>query len=308
MNYVKPNFLIVGAAKSGTTSLYRYLSRHPQVFLSAIKEPLYFVSEIIDRQTVDPWMQTVQRNHPDGQAHISDPDTYYRMFEGAEGCRAIGEASATYLYYFRHAIPRIVEELGDVKIVIILRDPLKKAISQYRFLQRKGHEPLPLRQALEQEAERMAADYCSLYQYVGQGLYYEQVKAYLDRFSQVKIFLQEDLKTAPQEVMSELFQFLGLADMEFEEFERHNQTVFAPQNARLHQLLNAQPIKALRKNVFESVAPGLVGKLKTAYLAKNEAGKAFNDEIKTHLIRTFRADTHQLERLIGKDLKHWSTY
>ena len=130
----KPNFLIVGAAKSGTTSLFHYLKQHPEVFMPDLKEPQFLVCEKIK-----------------GRLHkyIDSAAEYYELFEkSTEKCA--GEASVFYLYYFEEAIKNIKKELGsDVKIIIVLREPVSRAISAYEHVLRNNpKEKLSFKEAL----------------------------------------------------------------------------------------------------------------------------------------------------------------
>jgi hypothetical protein len=116
---VKPNFLIVGAAKSGTTSLYNYLKQHPDIYMPKHKEPLFMTSEIYaNLSEKDP------RRHLNDEAKVYTYEDYLRLFADAKNEQMLGEASATYLYYYDVAIPKIKRYLGDPKIVIMLRDPV----------------------------------------------------------------------------------------------------------------------------------------------------------------------------------------
>jgi len=115
-----PNFLIVGAAKAGTTSLGNYLSAHPNVFLSTPSEPKFLTSGFLEFPHQGPGDAEID------EGVISDFDEYKRLFEGGKTAEARGEASADLLYYHERAIPVIREVLGDPKIIIILRDPVER--------------------------------------------------------------------------------------------------------------------------------------------------------------------------------------
>ena len=113
-----PNFLIVGAAKSGTTSLYRYLQQHPDIFMSQKKEPKFFSSQFLKFPFVGPGDQNMELSI------CKTFDKYESLFKYADNIKAVGEASADNLYYYTHAIPLIKKYLGNVKILIILRNPI----------------------------------------------------------------------------------------------------------------------------------------------------------------------------------------
>src|SRR5438105_3219492 len=140
-----PNFFIVGAGKAGTTSLYRYLGQHPQIYMSRVKEPSYFASEIrpenlspvfarhIERQSRRLRLREVLTDgkplRPSGWL-ISEWDDYLRLFQEVRDEKAIGEATVSYLWS-RTAAGNIAACLPDAKIIMLLRDPAERAFSQY---------------------------------------------------------------------------------------------------------------------------------------------------------------------------------
>jgi hypothetical protein len=211
-----PNFLIVGAAKSGTTSLHQYLAQHPEVYMSKIKEPQYFVHGLSPK-----WA-------------VRDLLCYSKLFEGADGCKAIGESSTAYLPC--EASPGLIHKtLGDVKIIIMLRNPSLRAFSMYGWMVMEGYETArTFREALELEEERVRSvefrewcpNYLPEYLYYRTGLYHDQVKRYLDEFpaGHVRMFLFEDFIKAPVETCQEVFRFLGV-DAGFKpEIKVHNKS------------------------------------------------------------------------------------
>ncbi|MFC1812830.1 sulfotransferase domain-containing protein, partial [Thermodesulfobacteriota bacterium] len=181
-----PNFLIVGAAKSGTTSLYSYLNQHPDIFMPKWKELSFFIGD------------------PAGPIHkVKKPEFFLRVFATVANQTAVGEASTSYLYD-ESAPKRIKEVLGAIKIIIVLRNPVDMAYSLYNHQVRKEGETLEnFEAALEAEADRIrdpifrkkCYGWHANYYYYHRGLYYEQVKRYLDVFGNenVIIFLFEDL-------------------------------------------------------------------------------------------------------------------
>ena len=119
-----PNFLIIGAMKSGTTALYYYLEQHPQVYMSPVKEPNFFCSE----------------ENSDGD-FATRLGAYQDLFRDVSGEKAIGEASHCYLYE-PEAAARIQEYITDAKLIAVLRDPVDRAYSHFLHMVRNGSEPL----------------------------------------------------------------------------------------------------------------------------------------------------------------------
>src|SRR5437667_3118215 len=164
-----PNFFIVGAQNSGTTSLYGYLKQHPDVFMPALKEPHYFAQ--ITPSHEQRYLRTIVR----------DEAAYLRLFLKAKGYPAIGEASPSYLWD-ANAPHRIRKAVPHAKIIILLRDPVERAYSHYLMDVREGRQDLPFLQALERDWNRSKKGWSVSQLYVELGLYAEQVRRYLEVF------------------------------------------------------------------------------------------------------------------------------
>jgi Sulfotransferase domain len=207
---ILPNFFIVGAAKAGTTSMYYWLKDHPDVYVPILKEPSYFV-------------------HGYG---FSNWDEYLKLFEPGKGKKAIGDTSATYL-----AAPESPEWLhkvfGPIKIIIILRNPVERAHSLYSWMVMEGYEWLEtFEKALAEEENRFPnkefywknPEYFWDYIYFRSGLYYEQVKRYLDTFGPelVRIYLFDELVQTPAKIYADICSYLGLVTEFQPSFGRRN--------------------------------------------------------------------------------------
>lgn len=141
---------------------------------------------------------------------IFEWEDYLNLFEDAQKEKAIGESTATYLYYHETAITLIKKYLGNIKIIILLRNPIDRAFSAYLYLRRKNCESISFKEALEIENIRKRQNWKSLYHYTSAGFYYNQVKDYLDNFDQVKICLFDDLKKDSLRLVKDIYNFLGL--------------------------------------------------------------------------------------------------
>jgi len=190
-----PDFLLVGAARSGTTTMYRWLSDHPGVFMTEPKEPGYFVDRF----------------------GVSDAVEYEKLFEGAGG-RLAGEATTMYLAS-PESPERIRSAVGDVPILVLLRDPVARAFSLYTWMHQNGWEPIgdfdaaleaePGRAARPESIARYKQCLCD-YLYFGSGLYSRQIATYQALFSSVHVLLLEDLYGDPQGSFDRTCDFLGI--------------------------------------------------------------------------------------------------
>ncbi|MDY7109710.1 MAG: sulfotransferase [Planctomycetota bacterium] len=194
-----PDFLIVGAARCGTTWLYECLRRHPQVYLPPEKRP-------------EPHFFLKNAEYERGLRYYSD-----RYFVGVGRDRIAGEASTSYLYHPSVA-PRIAEHLPGVRLIAILRNPVDRAFSNYIVSSRNGFEPLGFSEAIRVEPERLAHPQSTFereicpFAYIDRGRYSAQLARYLELFpgDRLHVALFDDLVAAPGETLRAAQAFLDV--------------------------------------------------------------------------------------------------
>jgi hypothetical protein len=295
-----PNFLIIGAAKGGTTSLYSWLAQHPQIYMTPVKEPNFFA------------LQGEALNYPTGtisQRYLAECKTnfeaYLDQFQGVRNETAIGEASPIYLYH-PQAASRIQQAIPDIKLITILRDPVERAYSNFLHHVREGFETFSdFSQALQAEEDRMSERWWWGFYYINSGFYFEQLKRYFDCFdrSQIKVYLYEELLREPQGLLQNIFQFLQV-DSSFipDRTEKHNKTGI-PKNKLLHQFLSQ---KSLLKNLLKpALSPALRKRLRLYAHEQNLVKPPLPETLKTQLRNVYREDIIKLQHLIQRDLNHW---
>lgn len=292
-----PNFLIIGTAKSGTSSLYSYLKQHPQIFMSALKEPRFFG-----------WRYEAQefKGPGDNQSPVVKTITEYeRLFSGAEGKAAIGEASPSYLYNPLSA-EEIRRTIPHAKLIAILRHPAERAYSHYLELIRDDRETVSsFERALASEKQRIDAGWHWAWHYTKMGLYYQQLKRYYDRFprEQIRVFLQEELDNEPQRVLQEIYRFLGVrSDVTADLSVRHNRSGI-PRNRSLNELLEG---RSLAKEGLKLIIPQRIRtQIKERLLGWNLQRPQLSSELHAKLTEFFRPELEALEQLIEVDLSAW---
>jgi hypothetical protein len=198
-----PNFFVVGAARASTTSLNRYLSQHPEIFIPPGKEMHFFAAEHFP--CTGPGDESMNR------LVVRDEKQYTQLFDGVTAEKAIGETSPFYLCLPGTA-ERIARAVPDAKILMILREPVARAYSAYMFLAREGRETLSFEEGLNLEAERKAKGFEPMWWYKELSLYYSQVKRYLEVFGreQVKVLVYEEFYADPASGLRDVFAFLGV--------------------------------------------------------------------------------------------------
>jgi hypothetical protein len=302
-----PNFLMIGATKSGSTALYHYLKQHPDIYTSPHKGPHFFAyepNEVV--YEIGPGYRHVAPNF------ITDPDAYRALFEDARIERARGEASVMYMYY-PEAPRRIKEAVPHAKLIAVLRQPAERAFSAYLHQLRDGHEVHQnFAQALEAEETRIQEGWTPLWHYRKMGFYYEQLERFYDLFpeAQIQVYLYEDFKAQPQETLKSIFRFLAVDDTFSPDVRLQRNISGIPKNRTLHRvhrfLKNPSGFKTLGKAV---VPAGLRAKIKRYTLTNLETKNLHKPSLEPSLRRElndgYRSDIRKLQGLIGRDLSHW---
>ena len=295
---MNPSFLILGAAKSGTTSLYHYLSEHPNIYMSPIKEPKYFA---LGGQQLRYGRQGDAEKMR--KSSVLDRASYFSLFEGAKDCQASGEASTIYLYSER-AVERIKRELPEARLIAILRNPVERAYSNFLYMVRKGEETLRDFEAALQE-ERNRRDWMPSWHYVERGFYHRQLARYFDRFpqEQIRVYLYEDLARSPENLLKDIYGFIGVDRfLTPGELKKHNVSGL-PRSETLHALQH-------RPNVVRSVARNLLPtewkqKLSSHLRSRNLRRPELEPHTRKQLVDIFRDDVLKLQDLIQRDLSAW---
>ena len=287
-----PNFLIIGAMKSGTTALYYYLEQHPEIYMSPVKEPNFFSSQ-------------EQENAADAVTNIG---TYQHLFRGGSGKKALGEASHSYLYEPR-AAAEIKRYVPEAKLIAILRNPIDRAYSHFLHMVRTGMEPLDdFAQALQEEEVRIHKER-TFQDYIGRGLYYQQLKRYFGTFpqEQVRVYLYEDLSGAPISTVQDAFRFLKVDDSFVPDVSLRRNVSGQPKYKTLDGLLRRQSrIKHAAKIYLPARMRWRLSKtfddLKTRNLAEPPPVQS---KVRRHLIGVYREDILKVQELIHRDLSGW---
>lgn len=298
-----PNFLIIGAPKSGTNALYHWLAGNPQVHLSTPKEP-YFFEEEYDR----------------------GPEYYWQRYfaAGWRGQSLVGEARTAHLY-LPYVTRRIYETVPDARLVAILRNPVERAFSHWWMLRCHGREPLGFDEALRAN-RRSLRDGTSLEgpgverrwranilarndfwrpkplsvrPYIEPGHYARHLERFLVYFprSQLCVLLYDDLVQRPQDTTARLLEFLGLDASGM----RHAP---APENVSLTRFSRPLFQYSRRFRLERFVPHGLLAAARTS-LSKIGSRPVMSDAAREWLQNYFEPHNRHLEPLLGRDLSAW---
>lgn len=294
-----PNFLIIGAAKCGTTALYYYLQQHPQIFMSLVKEPSFFALEGRSLDYQGPGDAEACR---EGTVDLA---SYQALFQDVRDEKAIGEASTTYIST-PGAAERIHHYIPDVKLIALLRDPVSRAYSNFTHMRRDGREPLnDFETAMQDEARRVAANWEPIWQYRERGFYGAQLQKYYDIFGRdrIQVHLASDLKQQPLDVVKKVFQFLEVDDTFVPDVSQTHNESGVPRSRALHNVLTRQnPLKS----VVKSFLPPASRRKLAAKLEENNLKKVpLPPEVRARVQEIYRDDILHLQNLIGRDLSAW---
>jgi hypothetical protein len=288
-----PNFIVIGAAKAGTTAFYWYLAEHPAVFMSPVKETNYFAYGV----------------EADGRLLYGDPEhhafpvktlkEYEALFAAAAHARAIGEASPIYLECPQTA-QRIGALLPAVRLICALRHPVERAYSDYlMFLRSRGRRFDPAAE-LSPAAEWARPDS----HWMRISCYAQSLERYLDVFprTQLHVLLFDDLKRAPVQAVQAVYRFLEV-DPEFvPDLETPHNVGGIPASRVLERFLTSRSLRAAVQPWIPIRAVNWVRRVRTRNL---RTAPPLPPELKRELTEHFRDDIARTADLIGRDLGHW---
>jgi hypothetical protein len=278
----KPNFFIVGAPRSGTTSLYNYLKLIPNVYMSPVKEPGYFI--------------------PNDFRKLSE-EKYYDLFKDVKNEVAIGEASAGYLASTEAAL-KIKKDIPHSKIIITLRDPVERTYSDYLNQLRTGN----VKESFESVVEKLLTENNSnvhLKKSIVVSMFFEQVKNYLDIFGEenVKILIFEETIKDTKKTIENVLQFLKINFEIPQNIERQYNAYSEPLGGFGTSIAENKAISKIAKKIFPNKNRETV--LRTILNKKGKKPK-MSLETKKRLQKLFIDDIKNLEKLLNRTLP-WPT-
>lgn len=303
-----PNFLVVGAAKSGTTSLYFYLEQHPDIYMPSLKEPEFFAAD--EGEVINEDGLRGQHVRPARITRLAD---YQALFRDAQSEKARGEASAVYLY-LPEAADRIKASLPDAQILAILRNPVERAYSAFLHQVREGLEDKDFATALKKEPERIAAGWSPLYHYRAMGYYAEQLARYYRAFGPDKmhVYLYDDLRENPSGFVQRIFNVLGVDASFVVDVETQHNISGVPKNKLAHRMYaflrgtNQSTLKSLGKKVLPTSLRIRFKIRAIQQMQESNLGKPpLDPDVRRDLVSGYQDDVTELQRLLGRDLTHW---
>jgi hypothetical protein len=297
-----PDFLVAGVPKAGTTALHAALSRHPGLYLSEIKEPKFFLTDGPPPARGGPGDAITYREH------IWQRDKYEALFDPAPPGTRRGEATPLYLYD-RAAMRRIRDLIPGARLIVIIRDPIERAHSNWAHLWSAGLEPVgDFLRACAQEPRRIEAGWASFWHYTGLGKYGEQLQHVYTLFprEQVLVIRYRLLADEPAPTLDRICAFLGVETGLIGEIPRENVTAH-PERTFSHRAV------AVGMRASDSVGrllPGTTGAAVTSRIERflqrgNRRRQPLDRQQREALLPAFRQDIQLLEEVLGEDFSDW---
>ena len=309
-----PNFFVVGAPKTGTTSLYSYLKQHPQIFMSPVKEPSFLADEMRPGNFSEPYEPRIRRTRDRLRQHlregsdgapppglVTDWEDYERLFQNVRDESAVGEASVTYLWS-PTAARNIHARFPQAKIIMILRDPVERAYSEHVQHLDDGPSRATFREEIDRCVRGGGQALSTSYPFLEFGLYHSQVKRYLEIFprEQIRICWYEAWRE-PRRLLAELFEFLNVrvdfqADIRLKSRERRAFRV-AGLGYALKKLRLWEPMAG--------VVPRAVRRALRRVAFRSGKALVMDPKDREYLIGYYREDVQKLAALLNRDLTGW---
>ena len=290
----RPNLFIVGAMKSGTTSLHEYLNEHPEIFMSSFKEPSFFVE---NEQLLKHWPRIKYK------PFWKSEEEYLKLFEDAGNAKIIGESSTTYakLDELTGVAERLHQFNPSAKIIYVMRDPIKRTISHYWHMVQDHDE-------MKSPLEAIKADN----RYLDVSYYAKQLKPYysLYREDQIMCFTFEEMLQEPERILKNIFKWLGV-DENFVPVSSGEQFHASPE-----QIVKTKGFGYLRRfkrtNFWRKVHGYFPGSLKklARNMAEVEVEKTSDDALQEVIeyLRPIQAgQTKELTALLKREFHEWKT-
>ncbi|NOZ47017.1 MAG: sulfotransferase [Chlorobi bacterium] len=307
----KPNLFIVGAAKAGTTSLYRILEASADVYHSPVKEPNFFSADIKPELFSHTYKKQSSLNEkkyfakvPLGNkqlAFIRNEDYYKQLFEASKKEKYRAESSTSYLYS-AVAAKNIYNYNPGSKIIILLRNPVERAFSHYLMALRYGFTTLSFKEALEKDIQKEKKGWGISELFIELGEYYKQVKRYYEVFPKenIGVFLFDELEKNPEAFYQSIFKFLNISFFNTNLNEIHNKAK-VPKMKKLNKLVVNSGIKNLSKTILPEI---LFEKMKQKAFKENTDIK-LDKNTKNRLLDVYKTDIENTAGLINVDLSKW---
>jgi Sulfotransferase family len=298
-----PNFLVAGAARSGTTSITETLRAHPDVFVTQPKEPHYFAYAGQPAAFTGPGDDATVN-----KVAVTDREQYLALYPREHDYVALGDGSVSTLYYHEKAVPEITALNPAMRIIIVLRDPVERAFSSYQYLRARGFEPEEdFRVALREEPRRVQEGWQHLWHYTGMSYYADAVQHFLEAFGRDQVgvwFYEEVTEGGGTQFANGLYEFLGLDPARVASAEVPRVNVSGePRSKGLQTLIQTATRHESIRRLAKAVLPfGVRERIRGANLKSTGAPA----DVRQELAPKFRDDLRRLSEILDRPTPGWA--
>lgn len=297
---MKQNFAIIGAARSGTTALAELLGQHPEIFISDPKEPHFFAHVGTDYRYSGSGDEVMMNSRI-----VREPEKYMELFNTAFETKYRGDGSVSTLCFPERAIQNIKDYADpDIKLIVMLREPVARCYSSYMYLRARGHEKVTdFEEALRIESQRKRENYHHMWLYKELSHYEKQLRPFYESFGDnLYVVILEEFKLDWESEVYKIAEFLEVeSSYKFTSINEVNRGGL-PKSQFLMICANI-----LRKNVLiEKIAKKVIpksfrNKIKNSNLTMPE----LPSDLKNELQAEFRSDVDYIESLLGRGIDSW---
>jgi hypothetical protein len=286
---MKPNFLIIGSPKCGTTSLYKYLSQHPSIELSDRKEPKFFCwnDKDLNFRGNDRVVNQIYATT------IQDKQEYLDLFK-KKSAAYIGEASVDY-FHTKNTAKNISDFNPNMKLIVILRNPAERAYSDWKHNVKMGYENIrSFGKAIKAIEYRKRNNGVPYFDYLIKGNYASHLKEYLVHFEKQKLLILffEDFKKEPEKTCNQILDFLGETNYYHFQTDR-----IYTRSGKLFKYYRLNSF-AKKMDFWDSRIGDMIRKL-------NTIPEHISEKDRNYLIKYYEKEIKALEKILDKNLAHW---
>ena len=284
--FTLPNFLVVGAQRSGTTFLWGLLRQHPDIYMPEKKELHYFDEAPFNNDLLE---------------------GYAKQFSGANGASAVGEVTPEYIFF--DWVPELIAKtLGHVRLVFVLRNPIERAYSHYWLMILTRREYLSFGQAIKRKPEQLQKEFLSWrnHSYVQRGIYFEQIKNYLQYFDrdQMLFVISEQFYKDPQRIMNEICSFLAVDHRFTFKTEQYRHHMKRPNHITLYRFLSGVRLWFKGRRGYWPVSKH-VRQWQDNMEKQNNPYPPIKPAVRQYLQDLYQPYNDELSDFLNQDLSHW---
>lgn len=295
---ILPDVILVGAAKSGTTSLAHQFLLHPGIYIPlAKKEPHYFSFAGRPPSYTD---------HAFANTLVWQAEEYEALYASAAPGQLIADCSTSYLYLAESAVPNILAAYGDradrLLVMAVLRDPVERAYSHWMYLVRNGHEDLSFEEAIQPETIARRKERRWGFDYLGYGHYANSVKRFKEAFPNFKVFLFEDLQDQ-QGMMDEVCDHLHIARMVVSPVNSNPGGI--PKNRWIVRMLLRNGLLRSLSHLAPSRTRAKIRTRRDGMLRQALERPEMSSGARAFLIDHYKEDVRSLALILDRNLDNW---